>query len=769
MNADFLRQRDGLPVANRGCPSVGLSQARSVKVGRGLWLAGRRWLRSVGFVLTMLLSVASSRAAIQFDVFLGYDGIVPEACWFPVVCEIKNDGAPFVGTVEITGVQLNQGQTRRMVVELPTGTLKRIVIPVFAATQATMRGSGGWEARLLDEHGKLRAEQPSLVPRKSQGRGSPLLGAIPRTAGGTPIVRAILPESRELQPATARLLPAILPDNPLVLEGLTCLYLNSERAADLSVNQVRAILAWLSAGGHLIIGVEQPSDVNASPWLKDLVPGEIKELRTLRPHPELQAWLESPTWATNYYAEERPPNFQMRPGNPPRPRVASREPVVLNPSNPFSQLPHDFDFEIADLQIAGIAPREGEIAVASAGTPLILTTHRGRGRITTLLFSPEREPMRSWKNLPTFWAKVVEVPGAWYESSDFNPRGGMSSDGIFGAMIDTRQVHKLPIEWLLLLLIVYLVVIGPLDQYWLKRIGKPMLTWITFPCYVVVFSLVIYFIGYRLRSGESEWNELHVVDVLANGDHADLRGRTYSSIYSPANQRYSVEGRQKYATLRGEFQGFWAGDQSSEKANILQEGDRFKGDLFVPVWTSLLFVSDWWEAAPTPLSAAVRAVVDGWQVDCQNRTDKPLTNMLLVVQEQVFDLGNLAPSQSRTINLSREVAVPLSVYLATHGADFDNKVQSRQNVFGETERARLEDLPNSAVAASFVSQLSARRGFMQGGFIAPPGLDISGVVAHGGAVVLAWAGDYSPIQPMYRFTPRRSHRDTLWRLAVQVR
>jgi len=760
MNADLLRQGSAAPAPDRAVRPVGSSAAKH--------RCGGKTLRSAVILLAALLSAFSLQAAIQFDVFLGYDGIVPEASWFPVVCEIKNDGAPFVGTVEIIGVQLNQGQTRRMVVELPTGTLKRLVIPVFAATQASLRGSGGWEARLLDERGKLRAEQPNLVPRKSQSRGSPLLGAIPRTASGTPVMRPILPESRELQPATARLLPAILPDNPLALEGLTCLYLNSERAADLSVSQVRAILTWLSAGGHLVIGVEQPSDVNSSPWLKGLVPGEIKELRTIRPHPELQGWLQSATWATNYYAEERPPNAPARLGNQYRPRVASREPSELNPSNPFSQLPNDFDFETADLQIAGIEPREGEIAVASAGVPLVLTTHRGRGRVTTLLFSPEREPMRSWKNLPTFWAKVAEVPGAWYESSDFSPRGGFSSDGIFGAMIDTRQVHKLPIEWLLLLLVVYLVVIGPLDQYWLKRIGKPMLTWITFPCYVVVFSLVIYFIGYRLRSGESEWNELHVVDVLINGDHADLRGRTYSSIYSPANQRYAVEGRQKYATLRGEFQGFWAGDQSSEKATIVQDGDRFKGELFVPVWTSLLFVSDWWEPASIPLSAAVRGRGDSWQVECQNRTDKPLTNLLLVVEDQLFNLGNLEPSQSRTFTLPRAGAVPLSTYLATHGADFDNKVQSRQNVFGETERARLDDLPNSAVAASFVSKLASHRGFMQGSFIAPPGLDLSGVTAHGGAVLLAWAGDYSPIQPMYRFTPRRSHRDTLWRLALPV-
>ena len=54
-------------------------------------------------------------------------------------------------------------------------------------------------------------------------------------------------------------------------------------------------------------------------------------------------------------------------------------------------------------------------------------------------------------------------------------------------MIDSRQVRKLPVEWLLLLLVVYLIVIGPFDQWWLKKINRQMLTWITFPTYVVLF------------------------------------------------------------------------------------------------------------------------------------------------------------------------------------------------------------------------------------------------------------------------------------------
>ena len=103
-----------------------LRSERSVARWRGLLIV--LWL--LGFEGAAL----SSRAVIQFDVFLGYDGIVPQASWFPVVCEIKNDGPAFMGTVEVDGGQFNQDQTRRAVVELPTGTLKRFVIPVFAST-----------------------------------------------------------------------------------------------------------------------------------------------------------------------------------------------------------------------------------------------------------------------------------------------------------------------------------------------------------------------------------------------------------------------------------------------------------------------------------------------------------------------------------------------------------------------------------------------------------------------------------------------------------
>jgi hypothetical protein len=389
--------------------------------------------------------------------------------------------------------------------------------------------------------------------------------------------------------------------------------------------------------------------------------------------------------------------------------------------------------------------------------------------VTLLLFSPEREPFRSWKNLPTFWAKLAEVPGVWYLSSDYRQQGGWSSDGIFGAMLDTRQVHKLPVTWLLLLLIVYLVVIGPLDQRWLKRIGRPMLTWITFPCYVVFFSLLIYFIGYKLRAGESEWNELHVVDVLTKGEQAELRGQTYASVYSPSNQRYRLEGRQEFATLRSEFAGSFSGAQPGEKATILQEGDgSFKAEIFVPVWTSQLFVSDWWEPAPMPLNVTVVPQGGQWQVKVENRTERALADARVVIEDYIMTLGDVPARETKTFTVSRAKGMGLSEFVLRYGSTFQSAVRGRQRTFGGTEAGRIDDLPNSSIAASFLSRMSGAQDTARH-FIAPPGLDLSPVVEHGNAVLLAWASDYSPVKSLRQFTPKRSQKNTLWRVAVPVK
>ena len=62
----------------------------------------------------------------------------------------------------------------------------------------------------------------------------------------------------------------------------------------------------------------------------------------------------------------------------------------------------------------------------------------------------------------------------------------------------------------------------------------------------------------------------------------------------------------------------------------------------------------------------------------------------------------------------------------------------------------------------------ANRNEYMNSFISPPGLDLSSSVGHGEAVLFAYAADYTPVKPMFQFSPKRSHRATIFRYAVPV-
>lgn len=712
--------------------------------------------------ILVFLASTSLRAALQFDVFIGYDGLVREASWTPFVCELKNDDAPIKGFIEIAPGSFGKGQTYQVPIELPTGTMKRITIPVFSPGRYVTT----WNVRLVNERGKIIVEKPGERARRQVGWEIPLLGSLARTAAGAPALRPILRDQAEAQPAAVRIQPAIFPDNPIVLEGLNAIYVSSEVVPALRSSQVNAILAWMNAGGHLIVGVEQVSDVTASPWLRTVLPVEPKDMKTIAAHTEFQSWLESPL---DYQSQLVPQvsSQMISPGVRRTTRPAREALEGASADAPFAGLPDDTQFELADLPVVTGNLRDGRPVVTCGGVPVIVTAERGRGRITALMFSPEREPFKSWKNLSTFWARLAEVPGLLYVSTDYFQGLGQSPDGIFGAMIDSRQVHKLPLGWLLLLLVIYLAVIGPFDQWWLKRIGKPMLTWITFPCYVALFSLLIYFIGYKLRSGESEYNELHLVDVLRTGDKAELRGRTYASIYSPNNAKFSLIGRQKYATLRGEFLNY--GTEVAERGLIQQQGDSFKAEVFVPVWTSQLYLCDWWQGAAMPFDVTMRAAADGWLVAIKNNTKQAVKAAHLVLESQIFELGEVTPGQTRSFSIAREQGISLSQYVQGNGgATFAHVVQRRQNAFGGSKSGRLENVPAAAVVASFLSQMRPDSGQGYYSFIQPPGLDLGAYVQRGGAVLLAWSPDERPTPPLNQFTPRRLSSSTLWRVPISM-
>ena len=709
------------------------------------------WTRSFFAGAVLLLAMPMQSVALQFDVFVGYGGVVREVSWFPVTCEIMNDGPAFKGTIEITGTHLGKGQRRRLELELPTNTRKRVMIPVFHGTG----GLASWDGRLYDEDGKLRAEQPGVRVSEVAWEGV-LMGALSRTFAGMPRFPELREKNSTLQPAVGRMPVEQFPDNVIGFEGLSSLYLNSEQALKLGSDQISALTRWVGTGGHLILAIEQPADVVASEWLHPLSPFIPRTVGQVAVGTAFSDWL------ADGGLETVPSGAAVEARRKVTPKSQESGPIAASVAYP--QVPRELSFESASLPIVRGEQLDGDVLLAADGVPLVISADRGRGKVTVLTFSPEREPFRAWKGRNWFWAKLNGVPSEWFESTQFNTWGGWSVDGIFGSLIESRQIRKVPVKWLLLLLLGYLVAIGPFDHWFLKRINRQMLTWVTFPAYVVLFSLLIYFIGYRLRSGESEWSEFHMVDVVGNDARATLRGRTYASIYSPADRRYPVVCQVPGAALRSEYLGATGGGQEVGDATMYHRDSGLVAELFVPVWINQLYVAEWSLVGDVPFRVQATRSGTGYTIQFENRGTRSVESIGIAVGNRFYLLEGCAPGESRTERVSEEGGEALDLYVLRNARTYRKALDSRRQVLGST--IRIDGIERHSMVSSFISLFGA--GSDTRTFLSPAGFDLVESVKEGEVVVLAFSRDFSPIPALNRFEAARSSKSSLWRFSVKA-
>ncbi|HTI73306.1 MAG TPA: hypothetical protein VMF06_25250 [Candidatus Limnocylindria bacterium] len=729
---------------------------------KGMQSHRQKWLSRTIFVWLMLGTLAA-HAAIQFDVFPGYEGRAHAGAWFPVGIEVLNDGASFEGTIVVTPSNLGS-QTVRVPVSLPNGTRKRLSLPVFCPSAGTIE----FDAKLLDERGKVRAEQ-TQVRLITVGLETPLLGVLPANFAGRPEFPSTENQNSDWSPATTRIDPAIFTDNPIALEGLNAIYLNSARALELKTPQVDALLSWLNLGGHLIVALDQTGDLNSLPWLAKILPAQPGELTEVAAGNALQSWLMgTPAIPNHAFAPKRSKSDQDSNSS------TTRQKSKNQPFERYQDLKADPTFSNANLPVFRSRVESDKVIVQAGSTPLIIRQSIGRGAVTFLAFNPEREPFKSWKLKNWFWAGLTGVPASLLGKNSPQYWGGTSVDSLMAAMTETTQVRKPPVLLLILLLVAYLIVIGPFDHWWLKRIRRPMLTWITFPCYVVLFSLLIYVIGYKLRAGRTEWNELHVIDVLpmdSGGERAALRGRSFCNLYSPANRLYQSKANLAFSGMRFEWNGV-AGKLDQSRLTFDSKPNSYSAEFFVPVWSSELVVLDWLDYAAAPITCEVQAG-GGLKIENHSRTLFDHVWVFRGASEAAYFDG-LRGGASQTVSLTGGHSV--NAFVQSELSLLTAAAASHESAFGRREPVRLDDWSTNSAKISLLSlatrppeydanQYNSRPDDSRH-FVGPTGFDVAPTLDRDDYLVMAWASDNVGVPELNSFTAFRHRRGTLLRLAV---
>ncbi|MBA4192123.1 MAG: hypothetical protein C0467_29450 [Planctomycetaceae bacterium] len=281
-----------------------------------------------------------------------------------------------------------------------------------------------------------------------------------------------------------------------------------------------ALLEWLRRGGRLVVTVgANAALVSQLPALRELLPLEVKGTRT--------PGIIRLSWPT---------------------RAASQT----------STMTKDLGQKGATFPVANLlakADRSARILMplpdpTSPAKEIIAGQSAfGLGKVTVIGLDLDRAPFTEFPSRPEFWDWVLYEGGANRASGgDGKARpttGSLTEDEDEAAValrthIDTFDgVPVVSFGWVAMLIVFYILLIGPVEYYFLKRVlGRLELTWITFPIIVLTVSLAAYFSAYSLKGRDLKINKIDLVDV----DPASGRvyGTTWFTVFSPRIDTYTI-------------------------------------------------------------------------------------------------------------------------------------------------------------------------------------------------------------------------------------
>lgn len=589
----------------------------------------------------------SAKVAID-AIRIGFDGTVKPGSWVPLAIDIESKDYSGGAMLQIATPDADGAMASLFVPN----------IPIEAGVKRTVR------------HYVKLAQQGAVIELTLQGQDGPLarrtfeLGvsddvffesgatAIVVNIGSAPGLREPDDDEGESDVSDTRVVSISsvdeLPTQWFAYEAVDVVVLAAGDAKFLSrfpEENRQALRSWVRQGGRLFVSVGADWQIVAKSFLAEMLPADILGMQTA-------GRLDARIAALETLADAKGAGLEV-----------SEEgvPVAILSRKGGRQLPED-------------------------SAPVLVTDNYGFGEVSILGLDVQSRAFRQWPARREFWAKVLELPQGKEAPTQASGNVYANPTDPFGGWVDGRlqsfpDVSVVPFSWIAVLILGYILLIGPIDYFFLKRfVGRLELTWLTFPIWVLLVSVGAYLAAYRLKGNELRVNRMEVLDV--DLDSATLRGRDFVSVFSPVIDRYTVTTtpglaangswdelgmgtgtasrvtsclgplsfRDSYGRAPSAAGGFL--DTSSYRYASPEPVAVLKAP--IRVWSDKSFTTQWLAQAGPILEADVRVQSSAYgQVELvgrlTNRLDTPIHDAVLLWNRFSYRLDTLSPDKARPV------------------------------------------------------------------------------------------------------------------------
>ena len=471
---------------------------------------------------TYLLHAQTVPARIE-KLELGIQGFYKTGCWTPVQVTIRGSSSPFQGTVTLQVADDDDIFTSSWPKSFQLEANQNITLTLYAKPG---RQFNDWVVHLyekgIDNQGVplgKRIETFRYGPDKEDYREALTINDhLFMTLGGVAMSQSVLPDSDAIgrtDPDTSFAVARIdqryqLPTEWFGFDSVDVIVMGTSNKTDLDLlteSRWTAIEEWIRRGGRLVVSVAKNWDqvTAAHTGLAKILPATFSTDGTvsLRQLTCIDAFCESKT--------------------------------RLLPSG-----------NVTPVQVAQLTPVRGRTLAREGRLPIIIRAPYRFGEVTLVALDLDQTPFDRWSGRDQFWATLLGFSSN--HSSDL-PNSASSRVGFWGvtelisqlrgALHDFEEVKPVSFIWVASLITIYILLIGPGDYFFLKKVLKKLeWTWLSFPLIALTVSLLAYFSAYFLKGTELRVNQVELIDIHA--ETGLVNGSAWTTLFSPVTDTYNL-------------------------------------------------------------------------------------------------------------------------------------------------------------------------------------------------------------------------------------
>lgn len=279
-----------------------------------------------------------------------------------------------------------------------------------------------------------------------------------------------------------------LPDRAQGWEALDALIISGVDTSAINDQQRSALKIWLAQGGKLLV-TGGPKWQGITSGLDEFLPLTIKTTQSVSTLSALQ----------NYF-----------------------------------QSSETLDTSAAILAVGQLRPK-ATVLVTQDNVTVLAQKQIGHGSVYYLAADPTIEPLSTWAGMSSLYEQLLAAPTlhpVWLNNTWDNYPSNQ-------ALAALPALGLPPTIYVLCLLGVYILIIGPINYLILRAIKRQEWAWVSIPVLVIGFTVIGYFSGYWIRGTRPILNRLAIVQAWDDVDLAQATGLV--GIYSPSRTGYTLQ------------------------------------------------------------------------------------------------------------------------------------------------------------------------------------------------------------------------------------